>query len=197
MAKAQPFPHASPDWNTLFSFAQEQEGLFTTQQAAAAGYSSPLLHKYLASGKVRRVRRGIYRLVHYPPGDHEGLVVYWLWAERAGVFSHLTALALLDLSDVLPAQVHLTLPASWNHRRLRVPAGLMLHYADVPDRDCMRHGPVPVTTPKRTLHDCIESDLAPDLLLQAVRQARRRGLLARTEEADLTAALYGHAPQVS
>ena len=27
----------------------------------------------------------------------------WLWSEQAGVFSHQTALALHDLSDILPA----------------------------------------------------------------------------------------------
>ncbi len=95
-----------------------------------------------------RVRRGIYRLVHFPASEHEDLVVLWLWAEQAGVFSHETALALHDLSDALPGKVHLTVPASWRRRRLRVPAGLVLHFADVGDVDRAsfggaRHGAAP------------------------------------------------------
>src|SRR3954471_18756408 len=123
----------APDWGALFSIAEAQSGYFTTAQAAGAGYSLPLLHKYLANGRVLRVRRGFYRLVHFPASEHEDLVVLWLWTGQAGVFSHETALALHDLSDVLPSKVHMTVPASWRSRRLRVPPGLVLHHADVGD----------------------------------------------------------------
>jgi len=82
-----------------------------------------------------RVRRGVYRLVHFPAGDYEDLTTVWLWSEHMGVFSHQTALALHDLSDVLPSQVHLTLPNTWRSRRLRVPEGVVLHYGDVADSD--------------------------------------------------------------
>src|SRR5258708_5234650 len=105
-----------PHWNRLYTTAAGQEGLFTTQQAAEAGYSPQLLVHYPPSGRAFRIRRGIYRLVHFPAGEHEDLVAAWLWSERASVVSHQTALALHGLSDALPAHVHLTLPADWRHR---------------------------------------------------------------------------------
>lgn len=175
----------SPDWDSLFAVAQGQVGYFTTAQAAQSGYSRPLLHKHLASGKVVRARRGIYRLVHFPASDHEDLVVLWLWSEQSGVFSHETALALHDLSDVLPGKVHLTLPSTWRRRRLRVPAGLVLHFADLGAPDRASFAAVPVTAPLRTLWDCIEADVAPSLVDQAILQARRRGLITAAEEAGL------------
>ncbi len=175
----------NPDWDTLFAVAQGQDGYFTTAQAAESGYSRPLLHKHVAGGKMARARRGIYRLVHFPASDHEDLVVAWLWSEQAGVFSHETALALHDLSDVLPAKIHLTLPAAWRRRRLRVPSGLMLHFADVSDPDRTSFGAVPVTAPLRTLSDCIEANVAPGLVRQAILQARRRGLIRAADEARL------------
>ena len=52
-----------------------------------------------------RLRRGIYRLVHFPAGEHEELIELWLWTERTGLASHQTALALHGLSDALPAQL--------------------------------------------------------------------------------------------
>ena len=55
----------------------------------------------------------MYRLVEFPTGEHEDLVIAWLWSDRAGVFSHDTALALHNLSDALPAHLHMTLPATW------------------------------------------------------------------------------------
>jgi predicted transcriptional regulator of viral defense system len=175
----------SPDWDSLFAVAQGQDGYFTTAQAVQSGYSRPLLHKHLASGKMVRARRGIYRLVHFPASDHEDLVVLWLWSEQAGVFSHESALALHDLSDVLPGKAHLTLPATWRRRRLRVPSGLVLHFADVGDADRTSFGAVPVTGPLRTLRDCIEADVAPSLVHQAILQARRRGMITAADEARL------------
>lgn len=175
----------NPDWDTLFAVAQGQDGYFTTAQAAQSGYSRPLLHKHLAGGKMVRARRGIYRLVHFPASDHGDLVVPWLWSEQVGVFSHETALALHDLSDVLPAKIHLTVPAIWRRRRLRVPSGLMLHFADVGAPDRTSFGAVPVTAPLRTLSDCIEANVAPGLVDQAIVQARRRGLITAAEEARL------------
>lgn len=119
---------SSPDWDHLFEIAAVQDGLLTTRQAATAGYSPQLIAHHLGAGSMVRVRRGVYRLVHFPAGDHEDLTVVWLWSEQEGVFSYQTALALHDLSDVLPAQVHLTLPDAWRMRRLRVPDDVILHY---------------------------------------------------------------------
>ncbi len=190
MATTVPSRRGIPDWDALFNIAQGQAGYFITRQAASAGYSPQLL-AYLGSKKVERVRRGIYRLVHFPASDHEDLIVLWLWSEQAGVFSHETALALHDLSDVLPGKVHLTLPAGWRRRRLRVPSGLVLHFADIGDPDRASFAAVPVTTPLRTLRDCIEADVAPSLVQQAILQARRRGLITAAEEARLHGELGG------
>ncbi len=180
---------SSPDWDALFGVAQAQSGYFTTGQAAAAGYSPQLLRKYLGSGKVTRMRRRIYRLVYFPASEHEDLVALWLWAEQAGVFSHETALALHDLSDVLPSKIHMTIPSSWRRRRLRIPTGLVLHYADISDIDRAGFSAVPITSPRRTLRDCVEANVSPELVRQAVLQARRRGLISEKDGAELNASL--------
>src|SRR4029079_18573264 len=120
-----------------------------------------LLRKHIHAGRVTRPQRGIYRLVHFPAGEHEELVTAWLWSEQAGVISHQTALALHGLSDALPAHVHLTLPSAWRRRRFRVPAGVMLHYADVASEDRTWFGAVPTTNPRRSLNDCAREGLSP------------------------------------
>src|SRR5512133_1473180 len=91
---------ATPRWDALFDVASGQAGLFTTVPAADAGYSPQLLQKHLHAGRVQRVRRGVYRLVHFPPGDHEDLATVWLSSDRAGVSSLETPLFLPELSDV-------------------------------------------------------------------------------------------------
>jgi predicted transcriptional regulator of viral defense system len=180
---------ADPSWDRLYEEASAQDGYFTTRQAADSGYSTQLLAKHVRAGRIRRVRRGIYRLVHFPAGEHEDLVIAWLWSEQAGVVSHQTALALHGLSDALPSHVHLTLPADWCARRLRVPDGIVLHHADVTPEDRAWFGAVPTTSVARSLNDCAHAGLAPDLLRQAAGQALRRGLARRDELAAVEESL--------
>jgi predicted transcriptional regulator of viral defense system len=174
-----------PDWNRLYEIAAAQEGHFTTAQAAEAGYYPQLLVKYLRNQRVLRIRRGVYRLVHFPAGEHEDLVAVWLWTERTGVFSHETALALHGLSDVMPAKVHVTLPEAWRTRRLRVPKGVVLHFADIPKKDRTWAGSVPVTAPARTLHDSTLAGVSPETLRKAIRDALARGLVGRADAAAI------------
>jgi predicted transcriptional regulator of viral defense system len=178
-------PVSDPNWQSLYDTAAAQAGLFTTRQAAAAGYSGPLLAHYQKVGRIARIRRGIYRLVQFPSGDQEDLVTAWLWTDSMGVVSHQTALSLQGLSDLMPNRIHLTLPSAWQKRRLRIPKGLELHYADVPSEDRAWNGAVPVTSTPRTLNDCARAGLSPDVLRQATKQALTRGLVTRTELAEV------------
>ena len=113
----------------------------------------------------------------------------WLWSEHAGVFSHQTALSLENLSDALPAQLHLTLPRAWRTRRFRLPSGLVLHFAEVPKKERSWLGAVPITSVPRTLNDCAREGLSPELLKQATQQALRRGLATKAELAEVKKAL--------
>ncbi len=181
-----------PNWDALFEVASAQEGYFTTRQAANAGYSTHLLFKHIRAGRVARTRRGIYRLVHFPAGEHEELVTAWLWSDQAGVVSHQTALALHGLSDALPNKIHLTLPNAWQERRLRVPQDLVLHHSDVTEDERAWFGPVPITNPRRSLEDCARANLSPDLLRQAAKQALHRGLVNQGELGVVSATLRAH-----
>jgi predicted transcriptional regulator of viral defense system len=178
-----------PDWDRLFDVAAGQSGYFTTKQAANAGYSTHLLRKHIHAGRVTRAQHGIYRLVHFPASEHEELVTVWLWSKQAAVVSHQTALSLHGLSDVLPVQVHLTLPAAWRKRRFRVPPDVVLHHADIAHEDRAWFSSVPATNPRRTLNDCAREGLSPELLRQAAQQALRRGLVTNRELDDVEVAL--------
>lgn len=154
-------PPSSPNWDRLFELAASQAGHFTTQQAAEVGYSAQLLAHHAVVGRLRRLRRGVYRLVHFPLTEHEDLVALWLWSGQAGVLSHQTALALHGRTGAQPKPSHLTLPASWRKRRLVVPEGVVLHVSDVAAHERCWVGPVPVTTPSRTRADCTALRLYP------------------------------------
>ncbi len=179
-------------WNQLFELASPQHGMVTAKQAAAADYSPQLIHHHLMGGRLKRLNRGLYRLVHFPVSEHEDLTALWLWSEHAGVCSHQTALLLHGLSDALPSQAHMTLPASWRRRRLRVPQGVVLHYDDVSDADKTWFGPIRITMVGRTLNYCARAGLSPELLRQATKQALRRGLVTKAELGDVKTALKSY-----
>jgi predicted transcriptional regulator of viral defense system len=168
-----------PNWNRLYELASGQAGYFTAKEAGEAGFSLPLLQHHLDAGRVERSQRGVFRLVNFPPTDEEGLVPTWLWSRREGTFSHETALALHQLSDALPAKLHVTVPTAWRKRRVQIPRNLVLHYADLGDDEREWKGPIQVTKPLRTVEDCSLDAVAKDLVEQAVRQGVRRRLFTR------------------
>ena len=170
-----------PKWDQLYRVAAPQGGFFSLAQAREIGYSAPLIEYHHKVGHLERAGRGIFRLSQFPTGEHEDLIVTWLWSERRGVFSHETALALHDLSDALPSKQHLTLPTAWKRRRLRVPPGVVLQHADLPEQDVAWMGPVPLTSPLRTVVDCAVGDVEPTLIRQAKTQAMRRGLFTKAD----------------
>jgi len=168
-------------WAALFNIAVGQEGFFSAAQAKEAGCSQQLLGRYLATGKVERVHRALYRIVHFPRGENEDLIALWLWSKNEGVTSHETALFLHQLSDALPTRAHLTLPKVWSRRAVKLPPRVNVSYDDLPDEDRTWHGPVPVTTVRRTLADCLHANVSAELVAQASAQAAERGLIAPAE----------------
>lgn len=171
----------SPDWNTLYEVAAPQAGYFTTKQAEEAGYSPQLLQFYIREGRVEHWGRGLFRLVQFPPSEHEDLVPIWLWSERQGVFSHETALALFQLTDLLPNRRHLMLPLSWSRRRLRAPVGVVLHIGHLSKDEKTWVGSIPATTPLRSVIDCVQDHMSPEFIEQAIEQGVRRRLFTRGE----------------
>lgn len=164
-------------WGELYQTAAGQSGYFTAAQAHDAGYSDQLLGYHRREGRVQRVLRGVYRLVHFPPSDHEDLVALWLWSDREGVFSHETALALHQLSDAMPSSIHMTFPLSWRDRRVRYVGCVVPNFSAVSEAERSWVGSVPVTTPLRTIKDCQAAHVEPDLVDQAIAEAVERGLL--------------------
>lgn len=178
----------TPKWDQLFDLATTQDGYFTTKQATALGYSSQLLNHHVKAKRLLRPHRGIYRIVHFPPGDRDELMIEWLWSDREGVFSHETALGLHELSDLMPTRIHLSLPTT-SKRRRRAREHVTVHYADIPITDRTWIANVPATTPRRTLIDCAMAGLQPEFLQQAAQQALRRGLIARGDIVEVDRAL--------
>ena len=167
----------------LFEIADGQAGYFTAKQAREAGYDYRLQHYNRERGHWIPEGHGLFRLSRYPEGENEELARLSLWSRnREGVpqavVSHETALRLHGLSDLMPEKVHLSVPKGF---RKQPPKGVVLHKADLADRDVEAWDGFAVTTPLRTVLDVAESrEISPEHVESAVREAVARGLVRRT-----------------
>jgi predicted transcriptional regulator of viral defense system len=183
-------------WDLLYELSAAQQGYFTASQAAELGISAQALRHHVATGNLTRVQRAIYRMTRFPESDHEDMVVVWLWTNQTGVFSHETALLMHNLSDALPAKIHVTLPLDWQFRRLKLPPIVIAYYDDIADNDWEWVANFPVTKPLRTLDDCMSSSVSPELVSQAAEQLFQSGRFSYVPEILARALYYRYNPAV-
>lgn len=180
MDSRAPEPHQPRD-RALFAVADEQDGYFTAQQAREAGYSPQLQAYHAKVGHWQRASAGVYRLRHYPAAPHPQYVELSLWSrnrdgEPQAIIGHETALALHELSDLMPSRIHLIVPPGF---RKAPPKGVVLHTGRVPPGD-LEHAPgFQLTTPLRTLLDLAGTPISPEHLHRGVQDALARGLIRR------------------
>jgi len=170
---------SQPDHLRLFEVASEQGGYFMAFQARACGYSFALLSHHAKGGRFIRIRRGLYRLREYPSSPREDVFAAWLAVGKdTAVVSHESALDLLDLSDIIPESVHITVP----RRRRNLPKlpGVKIHTTARPFEpgDLTYRDGMIITSAIRTILDAAEAGAAPDQIELAVVQAVERGLVA-------------------
>ena len=159
-------------YESLYEIAAQQAGYFTTAQAREAGFSQRSLTYYVKTGRFERIKPGLYRLVLFPASEHEDLFMAWLSVGPKAVISHDSALALYELSDALPAQIHLTISRNASRRR----QGIRLHTNCLSPENITHYAGLPVTTVPRTISDVAASGMAAELVIQAIRQAIRQGM---------------------
>jgi len=161
----------------LYAIAESQSGYFSSRQARQAGYSNALLSYHTKQGRFLRIRQGVYRLRHFPEQPYADLFTAWLVAGEQAVISHESALALYELTDLIPAEIHLTVPRSASRRR----KGIRLHTGRLGAEEITYRAGLPVTTLPRTLADLLRLGVERIWIKQAIRQALARGLVSAEE----------------
>jgi predicted transcriptional regulator of viral defense system len=166
-----------PDLIMLFQVASGQMGYFTSAQAQETGVSRSLLHHHTKSGRFERVHRGVYRFRDFPSTPREEVAAAWLAVGKdTSVISHESALDLLDLTDIIPSRIDVTIPRS--RRYLRAPEDVTLHTTTrpiSPHGTTVREG-IRITNATRTIVDVAESGLSEEHVQRAVDEALHLGL---------------------
>ena len=165
----------------LFDLADRQAGYFTSAQAGELGYSYRAQSHHRSQGSWCDEGWGMYRLRDYPQSADENLVRLSLWSRnRQGrpqaVVSHDSALQLYELTDLLPAKIHLSVPSSF---RKAPPEGVVLHKTRFEEGDLRERSGYQITSPLRTLLDVAVSHVSPEHVEQAVHEALEQGLVRR------------------
>lgn len=181
----------------IVNIAEEHDGLVSSLAAKEAGIAASVLVKMAQRGRLERVTRGVYRLPIFPSSSarfadfHEAIA----WARSghgpSAVISHESALSVFGISDVLPAKLHITIPAKSRFQRRAIPARITVHHADLAKEEITTYEGVPVTTIERTIQDVIDIGQT-DFAAQAIRDARRQRYIDRNAAARLTNYLGRH-----
>ncbi len=166
-----------PDYDGLYEIAENQAGYFTASQAREVGFSWERLSSNAKKGLFLRTARGVYRLVRFPGSAYEDLFVAWLRTGRKAVISHESALAVYDLTDVLPSEIHVIVPQTVSRRR----KGIRQHTNQLAPDEITRREGLPVTTVARTIADVSISGLAEEQVQQAIQESIQRGLTSQDE----------------
>ena len=171
----------------LFRLAESQHGVFTTKQAVAVGYGRKTHAYQVKAGHWLREHRGIYRLAHYHLDEESEYAIWSLWAcnregKPQGVYSHQTALAIFELSDINPSKLHMTVPRTFR-RSSEIPPHLVLHDGALGKDAIEEREGYRLTTPLQTIHDvCHEASISRDLVKQAISEAVIKGLISQREK---------------
>jgi len=171
--------------NRLYEIASSQQGYFTSRQAKEAGYADSKFAYYVRTGKWTHEGRGIYRLANYPLSDRPDLVYWSLWScnrkgEVQGVFSHQTALAIHDLSDVMPVKYHLSVPKGFRKYH-PPPEHLVLHFSNLQPQEISEFEGYKVTTPEKTIYDVLlDEEISEEFAIQAILDGLEKGVISKS-----------------
>lgn len=174
--------------NRLTLIAGDSGGYFTAKQALQVGYSYRLQSYHRNKGHWEDIDRGLFRLPKYPFSERDDLVRWMFWGmNQQGipqvVVSHETALSVYELSDIMPAKFHFTVPLKF---RKNPPGGCILHKATLDPNEVQKRDGFLITKPLKTLIDVTEEHLSLDYLEQAIREALQRGLVNQRELQEKT-----------
>lgn len=171
----------------LWEIALDQHGFVTTEDARALNIAPHTLRFLAQRGALRREAHGVYRFERFPASNADNYRQAVLWTGQPdAALSHETALDLLELSDVNPDHVHVTVPVG---SRVRRKGGdrIVLHEESLTPADFGWWQGIRCVTANTAIAQVIDAcQTQVHLIRQAVETARVRGAITVDEETELT-----------
>lgn len=164
----------------LYQIAEDQAGYFSLAQAREIGLRRNQIYRGLQRGKFKKAGWGVYRFVQFPASRFEEIHMAVLSAGQHAVVGFQTALYVYDLSDIIPDEIHLTLPPTSSRRR----PGIRVHTNQLNPKDVTYFEGLPITTVDKTIVDCAFAHVDDEQIRIAVFQSLRRGMTTKRKLVD-------------
>ncbi len=171
-------------YDELLSIAVDHHGYVTVQEAIEAEIDPTVLRKLAARGRLERVSHGVYRVPMLAGGAHAAYAEAIAWTGGRAAVSHESALDLLELCDVNPPVIHLTVPRDYAPRR-RGGTHYRVWRRDLAGADVMDYDGLPVVRPTAAIDECLRFGTDTSLLLQACATATREGYITEGQRVEL------------
>ena len=174
----------------LWEVALDKHGFVTTDDARALKVTPHALKLLAQRGTLRREAHGVYRFERFPTSNADDYQQAVLWTGRPStILSHETALDLLDLADVNPDRIHVTVPVGARVRR-RGGERVVVHEEDLHPSEVGWWQGIRCTKEATAIRQVIEAGATQvHLISQAIETARERGAITVAEQAELTTQL--------
>ena len=176
-------------YDAVLEVAVENHGYVTVRDAIAAGIDPVVLRKLAATGRLERTAQGVYRVPILATGTHAAYAEAVAWARGRGVISHESALDLIELCDVNPPLIHLTVPRDYAPRR-RGGELYRVWRRNLAPASVISYDGLPVVRPVDSILECLSYGTDTRLLLQACETAAREGYLTHDERSALEARVH-------
>jgi predicted transcriptional regulator of viral defense system len=164
--------------------AAKQHGVVSRRQLLDVGAGGRAIDHRLATGRLHRIRRGIYLVGHWTPPPLAEEAAALLSCGTGAALSHWTAVEIWRLISNRPGsrEIHITVPG----RDPGTKPGIRLHRVRALDRrDVRKVEGLPVTAPARILLD-LAGEASVREVERALAEAQTRRLVSRH---DVIAAL--------
>lgn len=156
--------------------ALDHYGYVTTKEAAEAGVPAVELPKLAARGGLENVAYGLYRVPDIPPTPYDQFAEALLRAGKGAYLHGESVLALFGLADVNPRQIKV---AVRRRARPKLPAFVELTHIKDEVRTTFYEG-LEAQPVADAILEC-RGRIETERLLDAAKQARKKGLLTTTE----------------
>jgi hypothetical protein len=171
----------------IAELARRQHGVVAARQLAELGLTQQSVSERAASGRLHRVRRGVYAVGHPIVSVHGRWMAAVLACGPGAALSHVAAAALWEIRRSDATLIDVTVP-----RTGRAQPGLRLHRPrSLPAAEVTTRDGIAVTTPARTIID-LAAVVSPDDLERALDRCEFQRLLDWSRLDALTQAHPGH-----
>ncbi len=158
----------------LTAIARDQRGVFTLNQAIAAGLSNRAIRERIRRGALERIHPSVFGIAGSEDGWHRQVLAAVLSATEPAAASHRTAALLWGLTDQVPEVIEVV---TRRHRRVHRLPFVVHESKDLLESDIVVVDGIPVTTAVRTVVD-LGASASPRLVERCLDTGIRKSMFS-------------------